>query len=483
MVGQNNGVVLKNFIWRFAERCGAQLVTFIVSIVLARILAPEDYGQIALITVFTTIMQVFVDSGLGTALIQKKDADDLDFSSVFYFNFAVCLILYAVMFVGAPFIAGFYNDMSLTSIIRVISLTIVISGVKGIQQSYVSRNMLFKRFFYATLGGTIFSAFLGVALAYAGFGVWAIVAQQLSNTTIDTLILWLTVKWRPKKMFSWERLKELLSYGWKLLVSALLDTVYNNIRSLIIGKLYSSADLAYYDQGKKFPNVIVTNINTSIDSVLLPTMSNAQDDRAHVKSMTRRSIKTSTYIMAPMMMGLTFCADPIVRLVLTDKWFPCVPFLRIFCITYMFYPIHTANLNAIKAMGRSDYFLKLEIAKKIVGMILLVSTMWFGVMAMAYSLLISTLASMIINSWPNKELLGYSFKEQMLDIFPGILLALLMGVVISFVQLLGLFSVVTLLIQIPLGAAIYVGASYALKIESFEYLLQIVKGFAVKRAK
>lgn len=481
MVGQNNGVVLKNFIWRFAERCGAQLVTFIVSIVLARILAPEDYGQIALITVFTTIMQVFVDSGLGTALIQKKDADDLDFSSVFYFNFAVCLILYAVMFVGAPFIAGFYNDMSLTSIIRVISLTIVISGVKGIQQSYVSRNMLFKRFFYATLGGTIFSAFLGIALAYAGFGVWAIVAQQLSNTTIDTLILWLTVKWRPKKMFSWERLKELLSYGWKLLVSALLDTVYNNIRSLIIGKMYSSADLAYYDQGKKFPNVIVTNINTSIDSVLLPTMSNVQDDRAHVKSMTRRSIKTSTYIMAPMMMGLTFCADPIVRLVLTDKWLPCVPFLRIFCITYMFYPIHTANLNAIKAMGRSDYFLKLEIAKKIVGMILLVSTMWFGVMAMAYSLLISTLASMIINSWPNKALLGYSFKEQMLDIFPGILLALLMGVVISFVQLLGLSSVVTLLIQIPLGAAIYVGASYALKIESFEYLLGIVKGFIRKK--
>lgn len=473
--------VISNFIWRFAERCGAQLVTFIVSIVLARILAPEDYGQIALITVFTTIMQVFVDSGLGTALIQKKDADDLDFSSVFYFNFVVCLILYAVMFVSAPLIARFYNDLSLTSIIRVISLTIVISGVKGIQQSYVSRNMLFKRFFYATLGGTIFSAFLGIGLAYAGFGVWAIVAQQLSNTTIDTLILWLTVKWRPKRMFSWERLKELLSYGWKLLVSALLDTVYNNIRSLIIGKMYSSADLAYYDQGKKFPNVIVTNINTSIDSVLLPTMSNAQDDRKHVKAMTRRSIKISTYIMAPLMMGLAFCAEPIVQLVLTVKWLPCVPFLRIFCITYMFYPIHTANLNAIKAMGRSDYFLKLEIAKKVVGMTLLVSTMWFGVMAMAYSLLVGTLAGMIINSWPNKELLGYSFKEQIVDILPGILLALLMGVVVSFVQLLGLSSVVTLLIQIPLGAAIYVGTSYALKIESFEYLLQIVKGFIRKK--
>lgn len=477
----NNKSVFSNFIWRFAERCGAQVVTLIVSIVLARILAPEDYGQIALITVFTTIMQVFVDSGLGTALIQKKDADDLDFSSVFYFNFVVCLILYAVMFVSAPLIAGFYNDGSLTPIIRVISLTIVISGVKGIQQSYVSRNMLFKRFFYATLGGTIFSAFLGIAFAYAGFGVWAIVAQQLSNTIIDTLILWLTVKWRPKKMFSWNRLKGLLSYGWKLLLSALLDTGYNNIRSLVIGKMYSSADLAYYDQGKKFPNVIVTNINTSIDSVLLPTMSNAQDNPEHVKSMTRRSIKTSTYIMAPMMMGLAFCAEPIVRLVLTDKWLPCVPFLRIFCITYMFYPIHTANLNAIKAMGRSDYFLKLEIAKKVVGMILLLSTMWFGVMAMAYSLLVSSMTSMIINSWPNKELLGYSLKEQIADILPGILIAVIMGIVISFVQLLGLSSAGTLLIQIPLGAVIYLGASYVLKIESLEYLVNMLKGFMRKK--
>ncbi|MEG2288200.1 MAG: lipopolysaccharide biosynthesis protein, partial [Ruthenibacterium sp.] len=312
MIDKNSA--LKNFIWRFAERCGAQLVTFIVSIVLARILAPEDYGQIALITVFTTIMQVFVDSGLGTALIQKKDANDLDFSSVFYFNFVICLVLYVVMFVAAPFIAGFYGDSSLTPIIRVISLTIIISGVKGIQQSYVSRNMLFKRFFYSTLGGTIFSAFLGIALAYTGFGVWAIVAQQLSNTAIDTLILWLTVKWRPKRMFSWRRLKGLLSFGWKMLASSLLDTVYNNVQSLIIGKMYSSSDLAYYVQGQKFPNVIVTNINTSIDSVLLPTMASAQDDADRVKSMTRRAIKTSTYIMAPLMMGLAFCAEPIVGL-------------------------------------------------------------------------------------------------------------------------------------------------------------------------
>lgn len=384
--------------WRFAERSGAQVVSFIVSIVLARILLPEDYGTIALVTVFTSILQVFVDSGLGTALIQKKDADDLDFSSVFYFNFVVCLILYAGMFIASPYIALFYNDITLTSVIRVLSLTIVISGVKGIQQAYVSRNMLFKRFFYSTIGGTIFSAFLGIGMAYAGLGVWALVAQQLSNTAIDTIILWITVKWRPRKAFSWKRLRTLLTFGWKLLISALLDTSYNNLRNLIIGKLYSSADLAFYNQGDKFPKVIVTNINTSIDSVLLPTMSSAQDDKERVKQMTRRAIKTSTYVMAPLMMGLAFCAEPIVRIVLTDKWLPCIPFLRIFCITYMFWPVHTANLNAINAMGRSDWFLKLEIIKKIMGMTILLSTMWFGVMAMAYSLLLSSVLSQIINS-------------------------------------------------------------------------------------
>ena len=472
--------IVSNFIWRFAERCGAQLVSFVVSIVLARILAPEDYGKIALVTVFTAILQVFVDSGLGTALIQKKDADDLDFSSVFYFNFAMCLVLYSGMFIAAPYIAIFYEDMTLTPVIRVLSLTIVISGVKGIQQAYVSRNMLFKRFFFSTIGGTIFSALLGIGLAFSGYGVWALVAQQLSNTMIDTLILWITVKWKPKKEFSWKRLRTLFSYGWKLLVSSLLDTVYNNLRNLIIGKMYSSADLAYYNQGDKFPKIIVTNINTSIDSVLLPTMSNEQDDRNRIKSMTRRAIKTSTYVMAPLMMGLAFCAESIVKFVLTDKWLPCVPFLRLFCITYMFWPVHTANLNAIKAMGRSDWFLKLEIVKKIVGLFFLLSSMWFGVMAMAYSLLLSSILSQIINAWPNRQLLGYGYLEQVRDFAPGILLAIGMGICVYFIGFLPLPTIITLLIQIIIGAVIYIGASALLKLEEFEYILGMAKSFLKK---
>ena len=337
--------------------------------------------------------------------------------------------------------------------------------------------MLFKSFFFATLGGTIFSAFLGIGMAYAGCGVWSIVAQQLSNTAIDTLILWITVKWRPKKMFSWERLKGLLSYGWKLLASSLLDTVYNNLRNLIIGKIYTSADLAYYNQGDKFPKVIVTNINASIDSVLLPSMAGEQDHRDRVKSMTRRAIKTSTYIMAPLMMGLMFCAEPVVKLLLTDKWLPCVPYLRIFCFTYMFWPIHTANLNAIKAMGRSDLFLKLEIVKKIMGLTLLLLTMRISVMAMAYSLIVSGVCSQVINSWPNWKLLDYNYLEQLRDILPSIIIALIMGIIVYFIGFLRLPTIIILLIQVLTGAAIYIGASALLHLEEFEYLFGMVKSF------
>ena len=475
--------VLSNFLWRFAERCGAQIIQFIVSIVLARILAPEAYGTIALVLVFSQILQVFVDSGLGNALIQKKDADDLDFSSVFWFNVVWCLVLYAITFFCAPLIAHFYNDESLTAIVRVLCLMVVVSGLKNVQQAYVSRTMQFKRFFWATLGGTIASAIAGIALALLGCGVWALVAQKLVNLVIDTTVLWFTVKWRPKFMFSFERLKGLFSYGWKLLVSALIDVVYNNLRQLIIGKFYSKEDLAFYNQGVQFPKVIVENINTSIDSVLLPTMSKEQDDPARVKQMTRRAIKTSTYIMAPLMMGLAFCADTVVRLILTDKWLPCVPFLQIFCITYMFYPIHTANLNAIKALGRSDLFLILEIIKKVVGLIVMFSTIWFGVMVMAYSMLFTSVTSQIINSWPNKKLMNYGYLEQLKDILPGILLAVVMGIFVKLIEFIPIAMplIVTLILQILVGATIYILLSKLFKLESFEYLLSIVKSFKNKK--
>lgn len=478
-----NKKVVTNFAWRLFERCGVQLVTLIVQYVLANKLGPGPYGIVAIITIFTTIMQVFVDSGLGNALIQKKDSDDIDFSTVFYFNMIVCVVLYGIMFFISPIIADFYDKPELTLLLRVQSLMLIVAGVRNVQQAYVSRNMLFKRFFIATVGGTLGAAVVGIVMAYNGFGVWSLIAQSLFNITVSTVLLWIVVKWRPKKVFSFERLKRLFSFGWKLLVSSLIDTVYNDIRQLVIGKVYSENDLAFYNQGKKYPYFIVSNINTAIDSVLLPTMSNAQSDPSAVKRMTRRAIKTGTYIMMPLMAGFAVCAESVIGLFFKEEWMPCVPFLRIFCITYAFYPIHTANLNAIKAMGRSDLFLILEILKKGVGIILLLLTMFHSVMAMAYSLLISTLLSSIINSFPNKKLLGYSYFEQIKDMLPQIFLSIAMGAAVLAVELLGLSSVVTLCIQIPLGVIIYLLGSVVFRIESFTYIISTAKSMLGRKSK
>lgn len=475
--------VFSNFIWRLLERVGAQGVSFIVSIVLARLLDPAVYGTVALVTVFTSILQVLIDSGMGNALIQKKDADDLDFSSVFYFNVVICIILYIGMFFFAPVIARFYEKPELTSIVRVLSLIIVISGVKNVQQAYVSRHMAFKKFFFATLCGTIGAACLGIWMAFRGYGVWALVAQTLLNTFVDTVILWITVKWRPKLQFSWSRLRQLFSFGWKLLVSVLIDRVYDEIRQLIIGKLYSSEDLAFYNKGSTLPKTIITNINSSIDSVLLPTLSSEQDNRQRVRDMTRRAIKTSTYLIMPLMMELAVCASPLVNLLLTAKWLPAVFFLRIFCFTYAFWPIHTANLNAIKALGRSDLFLKLEIAKKGIGLVALVSTMFISVEAMALVLPVTSIISQIINAWPNKKLLDYHYLDQLKDMLPQIILSVVMGAIVYCMTFIGLNDIITLLIQIPLGALIYIGGSKLFHIDSYDYVVGIVKSYLKKGKK
>ncbi len=470
--------VMNNLAWRFLERVGAQGVTFIVSVILARILDPEVYGTIALVTVFIAIMQVFVDSGLGSALVQKNGADQIDFSTVFYFNLCICALLYLVMYFIAPLIADFYNKPELISVIRVSSLILIVSGAKNILQAYVSKNMLFKRFFFSTLGGTIGAAIVGIWLAYQGYGVWALVAQYLLNATVDTIILWLTVKWRPVKAFSLKRLKSLFRYGWKILASALLEVGYREARSLIIGKLYSSEDLAFYNRGQQFPNLIVENINSSIDSVLLPTLAAEQDDKNRVRDMTRRAIKTSSFLMMPLMVGLAVCAESVVRLVLTEKWLPAVFYLRIFCFTFAFYPIHTANLNAIKAMGRSDLFLKLEIAKKAIGIITLLIAMFISVKAIACSLIFCSVSNQLINSWPNQKLLGYSFVDQLKDMLPQIILSLVMGAFVYLISFVQTTDLIKLLIQIPSGCLIYVTGARMVKMDSYQYLINVIKSYS-----
>ena len=464
-----------NFIWRLLERFGAQLVTVIVSLVLARLLDPSVYGITALVTVFITILNIFLDSGFGNALIQKKDSDDLDFSSVFYFNIVSSIVLYLLLFFTAPLIEMFFNSPSLSPVIRVMGLFVIISGLKNIQQAYVSKYMLFKKFFFATLIGTIIAAGLGILLAYLGFGVWALVVQYLANTLIDTTILWFTVKWRPKRMFSLERLKALFSFGWKLLVSDLVYNGYTELRQLLIGKFYTPADLAFYNQGYKFPHLISYNINTSINSILFPAMSNAQDDKAHVKNMLKRSIQISQYVVCPFLLGLAVCGEPLVKLILTEKWLPCVPYMQLFCLAGMFGHMGNANQNAIIAIGRSDIKLKIEVVKTTIDVIILVISIFFGPMAVAIGFVAGSLIRIAICAWPNKKLLDYSFGRQMLDILPNLIINFVMAGCVWCVNLLNLESWITLLIQVPLGVLIYIGLSIATKSDALNYIVNLLK--------
>ncbi|MCI8834626.1 MAG: lipopolysaccharide biosynthesis protein [Ruminococcus sp.] len=476
-----NKKVLSNLIWRLLERCGAQGVTLIVSVILARLLAPSDYGVISLIMVFITILEVFIDSGLGNALIQKKDADEIDFSTVFYFNLGMCSILYIGLFTMAPVIANFYSNDVLVLVIRVLGMSLLISGLKNVQQAYVSRNLIFKKFFFATIGGTVTSAVIGIVIAYLGGGVWALVFQGLSNQLIDTMILWIIVKWRPVKVFSWRRFKKLFSYAWKLLVSSFIDTIYQKLRQLLIGKIYSTADLAYYNQGQQIPYAVVSNINASIDSVLLPAIASVQDSKENVKKMTRRAIKTSSYIMTPFMIGIFVIAEKLVELLLTEKWLPCVFFLQISCISFIFTPINTANINAIKAIGRSEIILKIEILKKVVGCVIILFTIFGGIKAIAMGLLLSNVVGQIINAWPNKKILDYGYFEQLKDIIPNILLALCMGMIINVVTVLKLSALSTIVVQIIFGMVIYVALSIVTRNESFFYLWNMIFQYTKSR--
>lgn len=474
---------VSGLIWKFGERIGAQLITTVVSIVLARILLPEDYGIVSIVTIFITICDVFISNGFGNALIQKSNADEVDFSSVFYASLAISAVLYLVLFISAPYIASFYENDIITSILRVMGLRLPIAAIYSVQQAYVSRKMQYRKFFIATLIGTVISGGVGIGMAYGGFGVWALVAQNMTNVGVNMIVLFFVVEWKPKLQFSFKKIKGLLSFGWKLLVSGLIDTGYNELRSLIIGKKYSASDLAYYDQGRKYPALIANNVNSSMNSVLLSAMAKRQDDKEKIKSATRRSIRLSSYLMMPCMIGLACVAEQFVHVILTDKWLPAVPFIQIMCVVYAFYPIHTANLTAIQAMGRSDLFLILEVIKKVVGIAGILISMWFGVLWIAIVSVITTVMASFINAYPNKKLLGYSYWEQVKDILPAIGVSILMGIPVYLMNYLPISSVIILVLQILAGMALYIAFSAVFKMDSFLFLWGFIKGLVNRKLK
>jgi len=477
----NKKEVISSLFWKLLERGGTQGIQFIVQIVLARLLVPEQFGTIAIVMVFITLAQVFVQSGFNTALIQKKDADEVDFSSIFFLSLGIAVILYVVIFIFAPLVSNFYDDEILTPVLRVLSLTLFTGAFNSIQNAYVSKNMLFKKLFRSSLGAIIISGILGVTAAYRDLGVWALVIQQLSNQVSICIIMWFSVKWRPKFVFSFQKVKGLFSFGSKLLISQIINVLYMDLRTLIIGKVYTKSTLAYYNRGEQFPKLIVTNIDGSIQSVMLPTLSSYQDNKVRAKEIMRRAIKSSSFLLFPMMIGMAVVAESLVTIVLKEKWLPAVPFLQIFCFSYALMPIHTANLQAINAMGRSDIFLKLEIIKKIVGLIILFISIPFGVIYMAMGSALSSVVSTFINAYPNKKLLNYSYLEQWKDLTPSLTISLIMGGIIYLYNFLILESWLILLLQIISGIIIYIILAKVFKLESYNYLLNIIKQLMKKK--
>lgn len=475
------GKVLSGLFWTFAERIGAQGVSFIISIIIARLLAPNDFGTVTMVIVFINIANIFVSNGLGEALVQKKDSDETDFSTIFICSFSLSIVLYGFLFLIAPYIAAFYNNDQLTAILRVLALKLPISSISTIQHAYVSKHMIFKKFFFSTIGGTLSSGVLGVVLAFSGFGVWALVAQYLCNTTIDTIVLFATIPWRPRLKFSKKSAVILGKYGFQLMLTGLIQEIYTQLRSLIIGKVYTSADLAFYNKGNNFPSIIITNVDTSIGKVVFPAMAQSRDNPDRLKEVSRRAMKTTSYIIFPLMAGLFVVAEPLIHILLTDKWIGCVPFLQIACVSFALIPVQTTNWQIIKAIGRSDICLKLEILKKIIGVIIIVATMKMGVLTVARSAALVSFISMIINIIPNKKLIDYSIAEQAKDLMPAAALSILMAIIISPISTLNLHSLAILILQMIAGASVYIGMSLMFKLDSFSYLFQTAKSLLKRK--
>ncbi len=475
----------KGFAWKLLERFGVQGVQFVLQIILARLLDPEHYGVLSLMLIFTTLANVFVQNGFNTALIQNKDVDEDDYSSVFWVSLGISVLLYVVIFLSAPLIASFYEMPDIIWPLRVIALMLIPGAFNSVQLAKVSREMDFKKVFLSNIGGILVSGIVGIVLAYAGAGMWALVAQYLVNIIVACIVMLFTVKWFPKFVVNWKRIKILFSFGWKLLVSSLLDTLYQDLRSLVIGKKYDEGTLGYYNRGKQFPQFIVNAVNGTVQSVMLPAMSEKQDNLQQVKAMTRNSIMLSTYIMMPIMAGLAGVATPVVRILLTDKWLLCVPYMQIYCFSLAFYPVHSCNLQAINAVGRSDIFLKLEIIKKTYGIVALVIAVAFfdSPIAIAMTGMITTFIGFLVNAAPNKKLIDYSYFEQIRDVFPSFAISIVMFVVVLQIEKLGIGMFATLGLQILTGVMLYIGLSVILRLEPYQMALNLIKHFPQKKQK
>lgn len=478
---KDRDAIMGGMVWKFAERISSQGMSFVLSVILARLLMPAEYGLIAMINVLIIFANVFVTSGFTASLIQKKNADELDFSTIFYCTLTLSVILYCIIYLGAPYVATFYNMPDLTILTRVYSLSLIITSYQTIQQAYISRHMLFKKTFFATFLGTLMSGIVGIIMAYQGYGVWALVAQYISNIIINMLVLMSIIPWRPRLIFSWSRAKELMNYGSKILLSNLVSTIYKEIRQLVIGKFYTPSDLAMYNRGAHMPHLVTNNLDSTIKSVLFPAMSNHSDDPERVKQLLKRSLKTTAYISFFFLTMMAVASKPLIRVLLTDKWIDCVPYMQILCFSNMIVTLSGANIEALKAIGKSNEVLKLEVFKKPLFLIVVLLSVKISVMAVVLTMPLNAIFALFLNMGPTKKYFNYNRKEQMMDLLPYFVLVAIIVLCTLPLTLLHWNDFVIMGLQLVLGTFVYISTSIIFKLESYTYCKKIVVDFYSKK--
>jgi len=469
--------ILHSLFWKYLERCGSQAAQFTVSIVLARLLAPKDFGLLALIMVLITIANIFIQSGLKIALVQKKDTSNLDFSTVFWLSLMLAAVTYSVLFFCAPLIAKFYENENLIPIVRVLGLTLFFGALSSVQEAYIQKHFLFKKLFFRSIAVIIPSGVLGILLASINFGIWALVWQQLVGAFLMCIFMLFMIPWKPIFEFSISSAKQFFNFGYKLLFSSLISTIYDNLMNLLIGKFFSPTALGFYNRGEQFPKFIVANVNDSINTVLFPALANVQNDIEQFKHKMKKCIKYSCFVICPLMALLASSAKSTVEFVLGEKWLPCVIFLQVSCFIFALWPLHTTNLTAINSLGRSDIFLKLEIVKKIYGVSAIVIALYFfnTPLALVLSQAIISPIGVFVNSFPNKKLLNYGFLEQTIDILPAFIFSLVAGIAVFPLSFLGIPNFAIIILQVASGFTLYLLLAKIFKMEGMDYLLQIFK--------
>ena len=468
---------LGGIIWKFSERVLAQLVSLVVSVVLARILMPEDYSLVSIVAIFFAFCNVLVAGGFNAALIHKKDADSQDYSSVLYLTLAVAAVLYGLMFFLAPWLAQLYEQPLLVAVTRVMALTFFINAFKSVLSAYTSSNLQFKKFFFSTIIGTVVSAVVGIYMAAKGFGVWALVAQNMVNSFLDTVILWITTRLKLVCRFSWKRLKGLLGYGWKVFVASVIGVAYEQINPLIVGLRFTTTDLAFYSKGQSFPSLINSTVRDTMSAVLFPVMNKVQDSKEAVLELTRRYVKLASFVVFPMMIGFGTVAESFITVVLTEKWLAAAPYIQIFALSYMFDLIFVGNLQAIQSIGRTDVTLIMEIIKKscYAAVIFLFVMLSDSPVVLAMSTVVCTLVALVVNTYPNRKLIGYKYRYQLQDMLPNLILAAIMGAIVLLVGQLPLAAGWLLPLQVVCGVLVYGTMCLITKNESLLYLWKLLK--------